>query len=172
MQTPLKRDIISSEDSFILRGDIMGARADRAREMFLQGYNCSQAVVGAFADLFGYDPQTAMKFAEGLGGGLGRMRLTCGAVSATAVLAGMKMSSGQPGDLQRRGEIYAVIRQMAEEFKANNGSIICAELLGSALPKDDSPIPEARTPDYYKRRPCADKIYQCALLVEKYLCQE
>ncbi len=147
----------------------MGERADRAREMFLEGYNCSQAVVGAFADAFGYDPVTAIKFAEGLGGGMGRMRLTCGAVAATAVLASMKMSSGQPGDIKRRGEIYAVIRQIAEEFKADNGSIICAELLGAALPKDNSPIPEERTPDYYKRRPCADKIYQCALLVEKYL---
>lgn len=147
----------------------MGARADRARDMFLQGYNCCQAVVGAFADLYGFDPQTAMKMAEGFGGGLGRMRLTCGAVNAMAIVAGMKMSHGQPGDLKRRGEIYAVVRQMVEEFKANNGSIVCAELLGMALPKDDSPIPEERTPDYYKHRPCPDKIHQCGLIIEKYL---
>ncbi len=150
----------------------MGVRADMAREMFLEGYNCSQAVVGAFADLFGYDAVTAMKFAEGLGGGMGRLRLTCGAVAAMATLASMKMSSGEPGDLKRRGEIYAVIQRMAGEFKQNNGSVICAELLGAALPKDNSAQPEARTPDYYKRRPCADKIYQCALLVEKYLCND
>lgn len=147
----------------------MGVRADRAKEMFLQGYNCSQAVVGAFADLFGFDNVTAMKFAEGLGGGMGRMRLTCGAVAAMATLASMKMSSGKPGDLKLRGEIYAVIQKMAGEFKDNNGSVICAELLGAALPKDNSTTPEERTPDYYRRRPCADKIYQCALLVEKYL---
>ncbi|MGN0824052.1 MAG: C-GCAxxG-C-C family protein [Candidatus Coproplasma sp.] len=150
----------------------MGVRADKAREMFLQGYNCSQAVVGAFADLFGFDNVTAMKFAEGLGGGMGRMRLTCGAVAAMSTLASMKLSSGEPGDLKLRGEIYAVIQKMAGEFKENNGSVICAELLGAALPKDNSAQPEARTPDYYKRRPCADKIYQCALLVEKYLCQD
>lgn len=150
----------------------MGVRADRAKEMFLQGYNCSQAVVGAFADLFGFDNVTAMKFAEGLGGGMGRMRLTCGAVAAMATLASMKMSSGQPGDLKLRGEIYAVIQKMAGEFKDNNGSVICAELLGVALPKDNSSTPEERTPDYYRRRPCADKIYQCALLVEKYLCED
>ncbi len=147
----------------------MGERADRAKQMFYEGYNCSQCVVGAFADLFGFDPVTAMKLAEGLGGGVGRMRLTCGAVSAMAIVAGMKMSHGQPGDIKRRGEIYAVIQQMAAEFKAKNGSVICAELLGAALPKDDSPTPEERTPDYYKRRPCADKIYDCALLIEKYL---
>ncbi|MGN0807111.1 MAG: C-GCAxxG-C-C family protein [Candidatus Coproplasma sp.] len=150
----------------------MGVRADRAKEMFLQGYNCSQAVVGAFADLFGFDNVTAMKFAEGLGGGMGRMRLTCGAVAAMATLASMKMSSGEPGNLKLRGEIYAVIQKMAGEFKDNNGSVICAELLGASLPKDNGTTPEERTPDYYRRRPCADKIYQCALLVEKYLCEE
>lgn len=147
----------------------MGKRADKAREMFLQGYNCCQAVVGAFAQFYGFDPVTAMKFAEGFGGGLGRMRLTCGAVNAMAMVAGMKMSHGQAGDLQRRGEIYTVVRQMVEEFKANNGSIVCAELLGTALPKDNSPVPEERTPDYYKRRPCPDKIHQCGLIIEKYL---
>ncbi|MGN1372718.1 MAG: C-GCAxxG-C-C family protein [Candidatus Coproplasma sp.] len=150
----------------------MGVRADRAKEMFLQGYNCSQAVVGAFADLFGYDTVTALKFAEGLGGGMGRMRLTCGAVSAMAVLASMKMSSGEAGDLKLRGEIYSVIQKMAGEFKEANGSVICAELLGLAMPKDNGATPEERTPDYYRRRPCADKVYECALLVEKYLCEE
>ena len=147
----------------------MGERADKARDMFLQGYNCCQAVVGAFADLYGFDAVTAMKFAEGFGGGLGRMRLTCGAVNAMAIVAGMKMSTGLPGDLKRRGEIYAVVRQMVDEFKQANGSIICAELLGAALPKDNSATPEERTPDYYARRPCPDKIHQCGLIIEKYL---
>ncbi|MDE6690930.1 MAG: C-GCAxxG-C-C family protein [Clostridia bacterium] len=147
----------------------MGKRADKARDMFLQGYNCCQAVVGAFADLYGFDPETAMKMAEGFGGGLGRMRLTCGAVNGMAMVAGMKMSHGQAGDLQRRGDIYAVVRQMVGEFKEQNGTIICAELLGLSMPKDDSPVPEERTPDYYKRRPCPDKIHQCGLILEKYL---
>lgn len=147
----------------------MGKRADKAREMFLQGYNCCQAVVGAFAQFYGFDPDTAMKMAEGFGGGLGRMRLTCGAVNGMAMVAGMKMSHGKAGDLQRRGDIYAVVRQMVGEFKEQNGTIICAELLGLSMPKDDSPIPEERTPDYYKRRPCPDKIHQCGLIIEKYL---
>lgn len=147
----------------------MGKRADKAREMFLQGYNCCQAVVGAFAALYGFDAETAMKIAEGFGGGLGRMRLTCGAVSAMAMVAGMKMSHGKAGDLQRRGDIYAVVRQMVGEFKEQNGTIVCAELLGISMPKDSSPVPEERTPEYYKRRPCPDKIHQCGLLIEKYL---
>lgn len=147
----------------------MGKRADRAKEMFLQGYNCCQAVVGAFADLYGFDPETAMKFAEGFGGGTGRMRSTCGAVNAMAIVAGMKMSHGKPGDLKRRGEVYAVVRDMFAAFKEENGTVICAELLGLSLPKNDSPMPEERTPDYYKRRPCPEKIHQCGLIIEKYL---
>ena len=147
----------------------MGARADKARELFVGGYNCSQAVIGAFADLYGFDTAQALKISEALGGGLGRLRLTCGAVNGMAMVVGMKLSSGEAGDLKTRGEIYEVVRQMVGEFKENNGTIICAELLGLSKPKDDSPAPEARTPDYYKRRPCADKVYECALLVEKYL---
>ena len=97
------------------------------------------------------------------------MRLSCGAVNAMAIVAGMKMSHGQPADLKRRGEIYAVVRQMVEEFKADNGTIICAELLGLSKPKDDSPVPEERTPEYYARRPCPEKIRQCGLIIEKCL---
>lgn len=147
----------------------MGKRADKAKEMFLQGYNCCQAVVGAFAQFYGFDPETAMKMAEGFGGGTGRMRSTCGAVNAMAIVAGMKLSHGQPGDLQRRGEVYAVVRDMFGAFKEENGTVICAELLGLSLPKDNSPVPEERTPDYYKRRPCPEKIRECGLIIEKYL---
>ena len=74
----------------------MSERTKKARELFVSGYNCSQAVVGAYSDLFGMEPEAAMKFAEGLGGGIGRMRLTCGAVAAMALVAGLKMSSGKP----------------------------------------------------------------------------
>ena len=80
----------------------MGKRAEKAKEMFLQGYNCCQAVVGAFADLYGFEPETAMKFAEGFGGGMGRMRLTCGAVNAMAIVAGMKMRSARRFTAARR----------------------------------------------------------------------
>ena len=82
------------------------------------------------------------------------------------------MSSGKAGDLKGRGELYAEIRSMAEEFKAQNGSIICADLLGAAMPKDNAAMPEARTPEYYRRRPCAQKIYECALILEKHLLGE
>lgn len=147
----------------------MGYRADRAREAFYEGYNCCQAVVGAFAEDLGMDATEAMKFVEGMGGGMGRMRLTCGAVSAMALLAGLAKSTGLPGNLQKRGEIYALVRAMAEEFEKKNGSVICAELLGTALPKDKSPVPEERTAEYYKKRPCPECIHDAGLIIEKYL---
>lgn len=147
----------------------MGAFADKARDMFYEGYNCCQAVVGAFAEEFGMDKPEALKFAEGMGGGMGRMRLTCGAVSAMALLAGLAKSSGLPKNLQKRGEIYALVRTMADEFAQKNGSVICAELLGAALPKDNSPIPEERTAEYYKKRPCPECIHDAGLIIEKYL---
>lgn len=150
----------------------MGKRAELARQLFLQGYNCTQSVVGAFIDLFGTDRTAAMKLCEGLGGGIGRMRLTCGAVSAMALVAGLKISHGEPGDLKTRGRLYAVIRAMAEEFRALNGSITCADLLGAAMPADNSAMPEERTADYYRRRPCPEKIYQCGLILEKHLFPE
>lgn len=147
----------------------MENRVEKAKELFTNGYNCAQAVVGAYADLFGMEPQTAMRFAEGLGGGMGRMRLTCGAVAATSLLAGLKLSNGESGDLKNRSMIYAKVREMAEEFKEKNGSVICGELLGLVLPSDNSSMPEKRTEQYYKKRPCVQCVADCAELVEKFL---
>ena len=147
----------------------MGELAEKAKELFLKGYNCSQAVVGAFADLFGMDTKTAMRFAEGLGGGMGRMRLTCGAVSAMSLIAGLKMSNGKAKDVKTRSEIYGKVREMADEFKEKNGSIICAELLGETLPADNGPSPEKRTEQFYKKRPCVGCVYDCAEIIEKHL---
>lgn len=144
-------------------------RAKKARELFCSGYNCSQAVVGAFADELGMDSKTAMRFAEGLGGGMGRMRLTCGAVAAMSLLAGLKLSNGEAKDTATRTKIYETVRNMTEEFKQKNGSIICAELLGTSKPSDNSSAPEARTEQYYKKRPCADCVLDCAEIVEKFL---
>ncbi len=147
----------------------MGKRAEKAKELFYQGYNCSQSVIGAFADLFDIDMEMAMKLADGMGGGMGRMRLTCGAVSAMAIIAGLKLSSGKPGDLKNRTEVYAKVREMAEVFREKNGSVICGELLGAAMPKDNSPQPEERTAQYYKKRPCPECVKDCAEILEKYL---
>lgn len=147
----------------------MSERAEKAKALFFEGYNCTQSVVGAFADLYGLDMNTAMRFCDGLGGGMGRMRLTCGAVSAMALLAGLELSSGKPKDLDNRAEVYAKVREMAEAFQAKNGSVICRELLGSTMPGDNSSRPEERTPEYYKKRPCPGCIYDCAEIIDKHL---
>ncbi|MBE6858114.1 MAG: C_GCAxxG_C_C family protein [Ruminococcus sp.] len=147
----------------------MGERAEKARSLFMEGYNCSQSVLGAFADLYGLDMNTAMRLSDGLGGGMGRMRLTCGAVSAMAIVAGLELSSGRPKDSDNRTEVYAKVREMSEKFAEKNGSVICAELLGSAVPGDNSSRPEARTAEYYKKRPCAECVYDCAAIIESLL---
>lgn len=147
----------------------MSKRAEKARSLFYEGYNCTQSVVGAFADLYDLDMNTAMRFSDGLGGGMGRMRLTCGAVSAMALIAGLELSSGKPKDLDNRAEVYAKVREMTEAFQKKNGSIICRELLGASMPKDNSSRPEERTGEYYKRRPCPGCIYDCAEIIDKYL---
>lgn len=144
-------------------------RIEKAEKLFKSGYNCSQAVVGAFCEDLDADFDTLMKTAEPLGGGLGRMRLTCGAVSGMAMLAGLKYSKAQPGDIETKTKIYEVVRKMAGEFKEQNGSIICSELLGAMKPKDDGARAEARTDDFYKKRPCVKCITDCARIAEKYL---
>lgn len=150
----------------------MGKRADLARELFFKGYNCSQSVVGAFADLFDIDTETAMRFSEGIGAGMGRMRLTCGAVAAMSLIAGLKLSTGKPGDLENRARVYKKVREMAYAFEDKNGSIICKELLGASCPSDTSARPEERTAQYYKKRPCPDCVSDCANILEKILLEE
>ncbi len=142
-------------------------KPDKAEKLFKSGYNCAQAVLCAFAEDFGIDETTAAKLAEGLGGGMGRMRLTCGAVSAMAVCAGLMLSRGEAGDTETRQKVYALTRKMAAEFKEKKGSIICGELLGAALPKDSGPAPEKRTAEYYKKRPCAEYVRCCAEILSK-----
>lgn len=143
-------------------------RVEKAKELFKSGYNCAQAVAGAYSDLFGMDNTEAMRFAEGFGGGMGRMRMTCGAVTAMFMLAGLKMSKGEANDTDTRTEIYQKVRDMAAEFEGNNGSIVCADLLG--LNKaEESAKPEERTAAYYKKRPCVECVGECAEIVEKYL---
>lgn len=145
-------------------------RVSKAVENFKSGCNCSQSILCAYADLFGMDQETAMRVAEGFGGGMGRMRLTCGAVSGMFMLAGLKFSRAQAADLETRTKVYDMVQKMAEDFKDMNGSIICADLLGINLPKDKGAVPTKRDDEFYKKRPCVACIEDCAKIVEKYLC--
>lgn len=140
--------------------------AEKAVEIFKEGYNCSQAVFAAFSDVLGIDELTARKMAIGLGGGVGRMREVCGAVSGAAMVLGAVY--GGDGAEDKQGA-YEKVQAFAEEFKKDNGSVICREILGIDKAKKETATPDKRTTEYYKSRPCADKVYEAAKIVEEML---
>ena len=146
------------------------SRADLAKSNFMKGYNCSQAVLLAFADLAHLDEETALKISSSFGGGMGRMREVCGTVSGIFMAAGMIFyDAGAPAAKEKSNQ-YAIVQELARRFKEKNGSIICAELLGAARPKHETAQPEARTAAYYQKRPCVGCVEDCAEIVEQYLC--
>ena len=132
-------------------------RVARAKELFHQGFNCSQSVFAACADIYGIDEQTALRIAASFGGGIGRMRQTCGAACGMFILAGLENGSATPGDAEGKKQNYTLVQDLAAKFKQENGSLICAELLGIA-PKPQEPTPEARTETYYQKRPCVEMV--------------
>lgn len=126
----------------------------KAEELFKGGCNCAQAVFCAFADDYGIDRDTAIRMTAAFGGGMGRLREVCGAVSGMFLAASFKYASTDSNDAAAKKELYSIIQTLAATFKEENGSIICRELL--SLPDGaDSPTPEKRTQNYYKKRPCA-----------------
>ena len=132
-------------------------RVERAKALFKQGFNCSQAVCAACADIYGVDEQTALRIAASFGGGIGRMRQTCGAACGMFILAGLENGSATPGDAEGKKQNYTLVQDLAAKFKQENGSLICAELLGIA-PKPQEPTPEVRTETYYQKRPCVEMV--------------
>ena len=144
-------------------------RIKKAKDLFESGCNCSQAVICAYSDLFGMDETTAMRVSEGFGGGMGRMRLTCGAVSGMFMLAGLKYGKGIPNDLETRTKVYDTVQKMAKEFEEMNGTIVCGDLLGINKPNDTGAVPTERNSEFYKKRPCVGCVEDCAKIVEKYL---
>lgn len=140
----------------------------KARELFRSGYNCAQSVFCAFCDETGMDFETALKLSSSFGGGMGRLREVCGAVSAMFMIAGIKCGYTEPDNDIIKGEHYARIQTLAEEFKKKHKTIICRELLG--LPQGaDSPVPSKRTEEYYKVRPCEQFIADAAEIIAEFL---
>ena len=134
------------------------SRAQRALELFKQGFNCSQAVFAACADIYGIEDEAlALRLAASFGGGTGRMRMTCGAANGMFMLAGLHNGSATPHDNEGKMANYAFVQQLAGEFKGKYGSLVCAELLGLA-PKPQDPKPEERTQQYYEKRPCSEMV--------------
>lgn len=146
-------------------------RVQRAVENFMHGYSCSQSVVAAFADLYGLDDTMAKRMSAGFGGGVGRMRMMCGTVSAMVMLAGLDCGQTEGDDREGKAACYKVVQELLTTFKERNGSVICAELLamnGCKVVKDTN-IPDERNAEYYKVRPCARKVESAARIFAEYL---
>lgn len=143
------------------------SKKEKAMSLFKEGYNCSQSVFGAFAEELGLDFETALKISSSFGGGMGRMREVCGAVSGMFMAAGMKCGYSSPKDTQAKTNHYKLIQDLAAEFKKSNGSIVCRELLGLEG-KDNNYVPSERTKEYYKKRPCAELVGEAAEILENY----
>lgn len=144
------------------------ARAEAARANFKAGYNCAQSVVMAYADVIGLDKEFAAKMSASFGGGMGRMREVCGTVSGMSMLAGFLSPATDPSNMAQRKENYALVQNFADKFRAENGAIVCRELLGLDGTQR-SAQPSERTPEYYRRRPCADYVASAARIVGEYL---
>lgn len=144
------------------------SRVAYADSLFRGGYNCAQSVFAAYADLFGMDRTTALKMSSAMGGGIGRMREICGAVSAMAMLAGLKEGNDDPENEEAKAHIYALVRDMSGKFKEKEGTLICRELLGIEG-MEESAKPTVRTPAFYATRPCARLIAEAAEIIEEIL---
>lgn len=143
-------------------------KGEYAKQLFLEGYNCAQAVFGAFAEDLGLNFETAVKLSSGFGGGMGRLREVCGAVSGMFMVFDTKYGYISPTDTKSKKELYCHIQKLAGEFEQENGSIICRELLGLSE-KSSSPNPDKRTNEYYKKRPCKELVELAANIVDNYM---
>ena len=146
-------------------------RVQRAVDNFMAGYGCCQSVVAAFSDLYGLDDTTAKKIAAGFGGGVGRMRMMCGAVSGIVMLVGLDCGQTEGSDREGKSACYKVVQDLLAKSKDENGSLICAEILGidGHEKVNSSYVASARTAEYYKIRPCAAKVESAARIFANYL---
>lgn len=146
-------------------------RVSQAVENFMAGYGCCQSVVAAFSDLYGLDETMAKRIAAGFGGGVGRMRMMCGAVSGIVMLVGLDRGQTEGGDREGKSACYKVVQQLLNRSKQDNGSLICAEILGIQGHEKALCTYEAspRTAEYYKTRPCAAKVESAARIFADYL---
>jgi len=138
----------------------------KAAELFLGGYNCAQAVLVAFSDVTGLDPDFSAKFASSFGGGMGRMREVCGAVSGMLMVAGLLYGYETPGDDASKKEHYTRVQYLAGRFREEVGSIVCREILKNP-PSDPNPSP--RTAEYYAKRPCARMVLLAGRILDEYM---
>lgn len=142
--------------------------ADKAEQLFCEGYNCAQAVLAAFGDLTGLSDDTAMRIASSFGGGIARMREVCGAVSGAAMVLGLVRGSADPTDKEAKKAHYQLVQEFAAAFREQNNSIVCRELLGGVQTTPGG-VPEDRTPAYYHKRPCPALVRCAAQILDQML---
>lgn len=154
------------EEAVVITADV---RKRRAMEFFLEGYNCTQSVVLAFEDLL---PSACrdeiLCMASAFGGGMGRLREVCGSVSGMFLIAGLLYGYSGPETGTKKAELYGKIQELAHRFEEKNGSIVCRELLGLSV-KEETPVPSARTEEYYKKRPCKELIGMAAEILGDFI---
>ena len=139
-----------------------------AGDLFLEGFNCAQALAVAFCDVTGMDKKEAAKLAAPFGGGMGRMREVCGAVSGMYMVLGTLYGYDNSDDNARKKQLYQDVQMLAEQFRQENGSIICREILKN--PASD-PNPSPRTEAYYQKRPCARMVMSAARLMDAFIAE-
>ena len=146
-------------------------RVERARNYFTAGYNCAQAVAMAFDDIMDMDVNMVARTAAPFGGGMGRMREVCGAVSGMTLVAGAISPSIDPKNMDERKANYALVQNFAALFRAENGDIVCRRLLGlePATESSETAMPSERTAEYYRKRPCVEYVATAARIVAEYL---
>lgn len=142
---------------------------EKARSYFLEGFNCSQSVFCAFSDRFGIDEETAKKIAAGLGGGVGRMREVCGAVSASAMVLGSVCAPVDGSDTESKMKNYELVREFSERFLQRHSSVVCREMLRLDVKMENTAKPDDRTAEYYKKRPCLKVVEDAAEILEDML---
>jgi C_GCAxxG_C_C family probable redox protein len=148
----------------------MTNHAEIAKQLFFKGYNCAQSVFCAFSDLTGYDIDSSARMASSFGGGLGRLRETCGVVSAAALVLGIVKGYDDPADYDAKKRHYALIREFADRFKRKNACINCRELLTLAgLNPESGGEPEQRSEEFYQKRPCPHLVFDAALILDEML---
>lgn len=142
--------------------------AQKAMDLFHQGYNCAQSVFLAFADRYPMESELAARLSSSFGGGMGRLREVCGAVSGMFMVAGILYGYDSPTADEEKKQHYERIQELAHKFIAQNDSIVCRELLGLDR-KEDAPTPEKRTEAYYQKRPCEQLVGMAAAIMEQYI---
>ena len=138
----------------------------KAAELFLSGYNCAQSVAVAFCDVTGLDEKTAARMVSAFGGGMGRLREVCGAVSGMFFVLSWLYGYDTPGDDVSKKALYTDVQALAGQFREKCGSIICREILDNP-PTDPTPCP--RTAEYYAQRPCARMVKTAADLMDEFI---